>query len=174
MKRFFSIIMVLIAICAPKSGRAQSFADRLHFELAAGTGTKNKGIEPFDLSAKVGVDIIPHLYAFASAEGNLALSENNDVRTWYKSQSLGGGIGAQLWTKNQSADALDLRLKVLTSLGGSDWKRTTYDVSVAWYLQSSKKRIFTPVAEIGYRYVNSRTIGLDNTSSFYVSLGFRF
>lgn len=174
MKRLIAFFTILLSIYPFGITAAQTFEDRIHAELAAGTGTKSKGMQSVDLSVKAGIDIIPHLYAFANVESNYSLYDRNDVRTWYKGQSIGGGLGAQLWTKKQSTDALDLRVKVLTSIGGSDWKRTTYDVSLAWYLQSPKRRVFTPVVEIGYRHINSRTMGLDNTNALYASIGLRF
>lgn len=70
--------------------------------------------------------------------------------------------------------ALDLRVKALGSVGGADWKRTTYDASLAWYLRSGKTHSFTPVVELGYRYIDSRTNGLDNMGNFYGSFGLRF
>ena len=104
-----------------------------------------------------------------------SLYEKGDERTYFSGESLGGGVGVKFLNSVKTPHALDLRVKALTSIGGADWKRTTYDASLAWYLRSEKKsRIFTPVVEMGYRYIDSRTTGLDNMGNFYMSFGIRF
>jgi hypothetical protein len=47
----------------------------------------------------------------------------------------------------------------------------TYDASLAWYLKSQK---FSPVVELGYRYIKSKTTGIDNYGDVYVSVGLRY
>ena len=174
MKKIVCLNMLLLAVSAGKS-YGQSFADRLHFEATVGSGFKSKNIQPLDVSAKIGVDIIPSLYAYIAYEGNKSLYEKGDERTYFSGESLGGGVGVKFLNSVKTPHALDLRVKALTSIGGADWKRTTYDASLAWYLRSEKKsRIFTPVVEMGYRYIDSRTTGLDNMGNFYMSFGIRF
>jgi hypothetical protein len=54
---------------------------------------------------------------------------------------------------------------------GALWKRATYDASLAWYLKSPK---FSPVVELGYRYLDSKTTGIDNYGNVYASIGIRY
>ena len=122
----------------------------------------------------MGVDIVPSLYAFVAYEGNKSLYKSDDVKTYLSGESLGGGLGVKFLNKVETIHALDLRVKALTSVGGVDWKRTTYDASLAWYLRGKKTHCFTPVVEMGYRYINSRKKGLDNMGNFYCSFGLRF
>lgn len=96
MKRLIAFFTILLSIYPFEITAAQTFEDRIHAELAAGTGTKSKGMQSVDLSVKAGIDITPHLYAFANVESNYSLYDRNDVRAWYKGQSIGGGLGAQL------------------------------------------------------------------------------
>lgn len=173
MKKIIYAILLLLAVPSGKS-QAQSFADRLHFEATVGSGYERKNIKPLDVSLKVGVDIIPSLYAYLTCEGNKSLYEKGDVRTYYSGESLGGGVGVKLLGSVKTVHSLDLRVKALGSVGGADWKRTTYDASLAWYLRSGKTHSFTPVVELGYRYIDSRTNGLDNMGNFYGSFGLRF
>lgn len=173
MKKIVYAIMLLLAMSAGKS-EAQSFTDRLHFEASVGSSYERKDIKPLDTSLKIGVDIIPNLYAFLTCEGNKSLYEKGDVRTYYSGESLGGGVGFKLLNSVKTIHALDLRVKALGSIGGADWKRTTYDASVAWYLRNEKKHYFTPVVELGYRYIDSRSKGLDNMGNLYMTVGLRF
>ena len=67
--------------------------------------------------------------------------------------------------------ALDVRVKSLSTLGNPDWKRNTYDASLAWYLKTEK---FSPIVELGYRYLDSRTKGIDNYGNAYLTIGLRY
>lgn len=104
----------------------------------------------------------------------LILYEKGDDRTYFSGESLGGGVGVKLLNSVETVHALDLRVKALTSIGAVDWKRTTYDASLAWYLRGKSPHYFTPVVEMGYHYINSRTAELDNMGNFYISFGLRF
>ena len=81
----------------------------------------------------MGVDIVPSLYAFVAYEGNKSLYKSDDVKTYLSGESLGGGLGVKFLNKVETIHALDLRVKALTSVGGVDWKRATYDASLAWF-----------------------------------------
>ncbi len=89
----------------------------------------------------MGVDIVPSLYAFVAYEGNKSLYKSDDVKTYLSGESLGGGLGVKFLNKVETIHALDLRVKALTSVGGVDWKRTTYDASLAWYLRGKKPTV---------------------------------
>lgn len=172
MRKLFFAIMLLLAVSASNS-KAQSFEDRLHFEASAGSGFESKNLKPLDLSVKISVDIIPSLYAYLTSEGNKTFYDDGTVKTYFSGESIGGGVGLKFLNKVKTIHALDLRIKALSSIGNADWKHTTLDASVAWYLRSDKVHSFSPVVEIGYRYIDSRTKGLDNTGNFYMSFGIR-
>ena len=150
---------------------AQSFKDRTLFECMAGTGIQNNDKIPLDLSFKLRVDIIPLAYMFITVEDNISLFKNKEARTYSNGASLGGGIGVKLLNHSKGDHALDVRIKSLQSLGSPDWKRTTYDAGLAWYLKSEK---FSPIVELGYRFLDSRTKGIDNYGNAYLSIGLRY
>lgn len=64
-----------------------------------------------------------------------------------------------------------VRAKAMGSLANPDWKRTTYDASLAWYMNAGK---FSPVVELGYRFLDSRTKGVANYGGAYLSIGLRY
>lgn len=170
MKKFIYATTLLLALTTVRM-HAQTFMDRIHFEATAGTGIKNNGIKPLDFSFKSHVDIIPVSYVFITAEDNILLYKDNGAKTYFSGASLGGGLGVKLLNCTKSIHALDARVKALGSLGSPDWKRTTYDVSLAWYVKAYR---FSPIAELGYRFLDSRTKGFDNYGNAYISLGLRF
>lgn len=79
--------------------------------------------------------------------------------------------GFKLLNGVKGKHALDVRVKSLSTLGNPDWKRNTYDASLAWYLKTEK---FSPIVELGYRYLDSRTKGIDNYGNAYLTIGLRY
>lgn len=170
MKKPYLIIVLLLALSAVKV-HAQSFMDQIHFEVSAGAGVKNKGITPIDFSFKAHVEFVSISYLFVSAEDNISLYNNDGIKTYYKGASIGGGLGVKLLNSLESIHALDIRAKALSSVGNPTWERTSYDLSLAWYIRSGR---FSPIVELGYRYVDSHTKGIDNCGNVFLSIGFRY
>lgn len=117
------------------------------------------------------MDIVPIFYLFITAEDNLSLYKAREIKTYTNGVSLGGGLGIKLLNRVKSIHSLDLRAKSLDSLGKPDWERTTYDVSLAWYIKSYK---FSPIVELGYRFIDSHTDKYDNYGNAYISIGLRY
>ena len=170
MNKTIYFLIFIFTVFANKT-YAQSFKDRTHYEVMVGTGIKNNDKIPLDLSFKLRVDIISLAYMFITAEDNISLFKNKEARTYSNGASLGGGIGVKILNHSKGNHALDVRIKSLQSLGSPDWKRTTYDAGLAWYLKSEK---FSPIVEFGYRFLDSRTKGIDNYGNAYLSVGLRY
>lgn len=170
MRKYIYAAMLLLALSTVRS-YAQTFKERSYFEISAAKGLKNHGITPVDFSFKFHVDLIPLAYIFVSAEDNICLYKENEAKTYINGASIGGGVGVRLLNKTKGCHALDVRFKSLSSVGGTDFKRTSYDASLAWYMKGHK---FSPVVEIGYRYLDSRTNGFDNYGNAYVTFGLRY
>lgn len=170
MKKLICAIMFLLFSTAA-SVHAQAFKEMTFFELSAGSGVKHHGITPVDFSFKLHVDLLPFAYIFIAAEDNIALYKNDDAKSYSNGCSMGGGLGFKLLNGVKGKHALDVRVKSLSTLGSPDWKRNTYDASLAWYLKTEK---FSPIVEIGYRYLDSRTKGIDNYGNAYLTIGLRY
>ena len=163
-------LSTLLLVLTSVNVNAKSFLDRLHAEIVAGAGFNNNSVTPVDFSFRILAEVLPRTQIFVVSEENLALYENNSVRTYYYGESLGGGLGVTLLgAKEESWHTLDLRAQVLTSVGRADWKRTSYDLGLAYYLKSR----YTPILELGYRYYDSRTM-LDDFGTVYLKLGIRY
>lgn len=135
MKKISCLVMLLLMLSAGRM-YAQSFKDRTNFEAMIGTGIQNNHVTPVDFSFKLRVDIIPLFYMFTMVEDNISLFKKEEVKTYSNGASLGGGLGGKLLNGSKSNHALDIRLKALGSLGSPDWKCSTYDASLAWYMKS--------------------------------------
>ena len=170
MKKNISTIMLLLSFISTDLS-AQTFKERVCFESSVAKGLKSKGITPIDFSFKLHADLIPMAYIFVSAEENISLYKEDNINTYINGSSVGGGVGIKLLNKAKSNHALDIRFKSLTTVGNTDFKRTSYDASLAWYMKKNK---FSPVVELGYRYLDSRTDVFDNYGNVYLSLGLRY
>ena len=170
MKKLIYAAALLLVLAAAKVN-AQTFMDRIHFEFAAGTGARQNGIKPVDFSFKSLVDFVSISYLFVTVEDNISLYRNNNVKSYSNGVSIGGGLGVKLLNGTKGIHGLDVRAKALTCAGNLAWKRTTYDAALAWYIKSFR---FSPVVELGYRYLDSRTAGLDNYGNAYLSIGLRY
>lgn len=170
MKRIFYVAMLLFAFATLKLN-AQSFMDRTHFEFTAGVGTEAKGITPIDFSFKAHVEFVAVSYLFVTVEDNVSLYKHDDIKTYYNGVSVGGGLGVKLLNGLESIHALDVRAKALGSVGSPAWRRNSYDISLAWYIRSGR---FSPIVELGYRFIDSRTKGIGNCGHAFLSIGFRY
>lgn len=170
MKRIFYVAMLLFAFATLKLN-AQSFMDRTHFEFTAGAGTEAKGITPIDFSFKAHVEFVAVSYLFVTVEDNVSLYKHDDIKTYYNGVSVGGGLGVKLLNGLESIHALDVRAKALGSVGSPAWRRNSYDISLAWYIRSGR---FSPIVELGYRFIDSRTKGIGNCGHAFLLIGFRY
>ncbi len=170
MTRFIYATTLLLALTTMKM-HAQDFMDRVHFEFSAGTGLENNGITPVDFSVKSQVEFFSISYLFVTVEDNISLYKNEGEKTYYNGVGIGGGLGVKLLNSVKSIHALDIRAKALSSVGCPSWKRASYDVSLAWYLKSYR---FSPVVELGYRFIDSHTQEIDNCGNAFLSIGFRY
>lgn len=170
MKKFIYATIFLL-VSATAQIHAQTFMDRIHFEFSAGTGIKNNGIKPVDFSFKSFVEFISISYLFVTVEDNISLYNENGTKNYFKGASIGGGLGVKLLNHTKSNHALDIRAKALSSVGCPAWKRSSYDLSLAWYIKSYR---FSPIVELGYRFIDSHTSGLGNYGNAYLSIGFRY
>lgn len=164
-------VTMLLLMFSIMTGHAQSFMDRTHFEVTAGAGIENKGITPIDFSFKAHVEFVSISYLFVSVEDNVSLYRNDNLKTYYNGVSVGGGLGVKLLNKLESIHALDIRAKALSSVGCPTWERTSYDISLAWYIKSGR---FSPIVELGYRFIDSHTKGINNCGNAFLSIGFRY
>ena len=170
MKKFIYSTVLLLALTSVKA-KAQTFMDQIHFEVTSGAGIENKGITPIDFSFKTNVEFVSISYLFVTAEDNVSLYNNDGIKTYYNGVSIGGGLGVKLLNNIKGNHALDIRAKALSSVGNPTWKRTSYDLSLAWYIRSTR---FSPIVELGYRYIDSHTSGIDNCGNVFLSIGFRY
>lgn len=167
------------AQCSSNGGCAKTCAKKWQFAANAGVGLPQHDVTPVFAGVNLGYEFAPRVYAFARAEMNTGLYEKDGDRTFNSAGNLGAGLGYRLLGGGKCSacrslkECLDVRVMAGSSIGHADWKQTFYDAGLEYYYRGS--RFFcTPTIGLGYRYVDSRTTGLRNYGSAYVSIGFRF
>ena len=140
-----------------------SILEHLTFDLDATVGMENKGMTPTTLNFALGYQLTPRFFAFAKTEGSINLYKKDDVKTYFKSQALGGGLGFKLFNPKTTAQGVDLRLSVTNTIGNADWKYTSYNADLILYPNCKKSRS-VPYIGLGFRHINSHTSGLDRKS----------
>ena len=173
MRKVVFIIIVLLVFITNRT-YPQSFLDRLHFEASTGIGIKNKGITPLNLSFKTQLDIVKNYYAFFAIEDSKTLYQKENVKSYLNSENIGGGLGVKLLNADKNDYALDFRLKLLSSMGNADLKKTTFESCIALYITNNASQKFSPIIELGYRFMESHTTGIGNYSNVYMTLGLRY
>lgn len=185
MKKF--ILTLTIACAAWSQTFAQSSEtsqglttfDRFNIDAALSVGTKQHNVTPLNASLNVGYEFVPRLYAFAHIEKGMAFQKTDNVRTYYGSSNLGGGLGFRLLggTAGKYAgklrECLDLRFMAGSSVGSCDWKQTFYDANLQYYYRGNRMAC-TPTLSIGYRFTDSRSEAMRNQHTLYFAIGLRF
>lgn len=170
MKKLVYTTMMLLALTTVPV-KAQSIMERINFEVSAGSGIKNKGITPIDFSFKSLVEFVSISYLFVTVEDNISLYKKDEIKTYFNGVGIGGGIGVKLLNNTKCNHALDIRAKAVSSVGNPSWKRSSYDLSLAWYINSCR---FSPIVELGYKYSDSHAKEIGNCGNAFLSIGFRY
>lgn len=170
MKKFLFATLVLLAVSAA-GAHAQTFMDRVHFEAAMAAGAKHNGITPVDFSFRALVDFVPASYLFIAVEDNISLYDVEGVKSYSTGVGIGGGVGVRLLGSKSENHSFDVRARAVGSVGNPYWQRNSYDLSLAWYVRTAR---FSPVVELGYRFIDSRTTGIDDYCNLFLSIGFRY
>lgn len=161
-------------MCQAQTSEANSSTqNKLFLEVGMNGGVKNKGMAPLSLNANFGYNFSSRFYGFIKAEGVLGLYDKDGVKTYTRSQDLGGGLGVKLLNAKKSQDALDFRVSVVNSIGNCDWKHTAYEANLIWYANHSSRRC-EPYIGIGFKHMHSHTAGICDYNGIFVTAGVRF
>lgn len=172
---FMAATLALPLNAQEENGVSKStFFDNFVLGAEITAGTKNKGMDPASLSFNIGYQIFPHIYAYAKATGTLGLYKKDDVKTYFQSQALGGGIGFKLYNPKTASQGTDLRLSVTNTIGNADWKYTSYEADVIIYPNYKKIGIIAPYIGLGFSHKNSHTSGLSNWNGLTGTIGIKF
>lgn len=181
MKRtaIFFMIMTLISLSSTIQAQDENknyktnALDKLLVDIEATTGPKNKGMSPTTLNLSLGYQMTSCFYVFAKTEGSINLYNKDDIKTYYTSEALGGGLGIKLYNPLKTTDATDFRVSVINTIGNVDWKYTSYEANFIIYHNSIKRRLTKPFLGLGFRHMKSHTAGISNWNGIIATIGMR-
>lgn len=150
-----------------------SVLDHLTFDIEATTGLANKGMTPANFNFHLGYQLAPHFYVFAKAGGSINLYKKDDVKTYFKSQVLGGGLGFKLFDIQKASEGMDFRFSIANTIGKADWKYTSYNADFILYPNCKKSRRVVPYIGLGFSHINSHTSGLSNWNGITGTIGMK-
>lgn len=171
MRQLIYIIILVASVSFPNVTYSQSLEKRMNFEIVGGTGLKNKGTVPIDFSFRFLFKIVPISYVFVDVEEDVSLHSEGQKRYYTSGHYIGGGLGLSMLNKLKTNHALDIRIKALGNVGKTNWKHTTYDACLSWYLKNVG---FSPIVELGYKFMDSKIDSYSNYNSIYMSIGLRY
>lgn len=179
----FSILCAFILICSSlkAQNKVYNFNESplkpFFIEVEAYGTTKSKNLGEIGLNLNLELDITKQFYLMGVYTFGKALQDRYDVKSYFDTQSVGGGLGYRLFKlignkKNERPNigSVDLRANVLTHVGDVDWKKTTYNIGFVLVFKNK----LSPIISLGYRHNQSHTRGIPNTNSVYGEIGIRF
>lgn len=117
----------------------------------------------------LGTRFTPKFYGYALTGKLWKLYDENDIRSYYTANTLGGGLGYQLLGSGKEKISLDLRLSLAQSIGSNSLNCTVYDSMLRLRLGG---RIFVSTVGTGFKHIHSHTAGIDSRNYLYIAFGF--
>ena len=162
-------LMLLFVLFAAMSVNAQSenkVAELMakHW-VSSGTfsfGFDRAGMHTRSYSLRSGYEVLPKFVPFYQLETQIGLYHKGQEKDYFNTVNMGLGARYNLIPQ------IGVHGLWATSLGNRGWKYNLYEVGVT--LKGSRKQSQT--LGFGYRFVDSRTKGIDDYKGFFVSVGF--
>lgn len=172
MKKLLLIgIMALAGLNVSAQEDGKEWAKKLHAEFKVSYGLKQHDMTPINANTRLSYDILKRVSISGAFEKNWMLVKAEGSKHYADGMSVGGGVGYMFAVDD--GYNVEARLQVLTSVGKTDWKYTTYEAGVMFYLTPNHRQL-APVVGGGYRLEKSRTDGVRNWGSIFGTFGLRF
>lgn len=171
MRHFIISFLMLFLACgvyAQEPASNKSVLGKFHGEFGASAAVGSQKMKEWSGMCAISYDLTPRLYALAQYEAGQTTRKQDGVRSFMNTQALGGGLGFKLATVDNLT--CDLRAKVLSHVGNSEWKKTSYCIGLNWEFSGSAR----PMFGLEYRYNKSHSAGIPNTNALCGTVAIRF
>ena len=148
------------------------FIEKVIMEYSVKAFAKFGSESPVSLHARWGYEVQPRFGVYVSGElSRMSFRQGQGVGEYYSSNSLGGGISYRILESNEAFlplfRTMDINAMCGTTVGNVMWKYTLYDIGLT--LKTHRHRAFT--IGVGYRIMDSRSVGVKTQRDLYASLG---
>lgn len=169
------VFIFLFAMGASVAAMAQGTANSSKFYFDAGfeAGTPFKKLTPLSFDLTVGYRLTNTFGVFAKGKQLWGMYKDGDYRTYFDSRNLGGGVYYNFFKEAATANTWSANASVTTSIGNVNWKNTSYDIGVSYTIGGNGKALNTTFG-LGYRFINSRTDGMNNWNGLFARIGIGF
>ncbi len=169
MKKKLLAIAVLAILAVPIHGQeSQTTLGKFSLEINMTGSYAYHNIKEIGINENLGYEFVPNLQALAHYESTVGLYDDDNTKTHFSSNALGGGL-AYKFMKSTDGGSVDARFIVAQTIGGCDWKKTVYDAGIQWKMRGG----LSPTMSLGFRHENSHTTGIPNMNIIYGSIGIR-
>lgn len=167
MRNTFAIILVLFMAMSVNAQSVKKtsevIAENLFVKGEFSFGFDHAGMHTRSYSHQVGYKVTKSFYPLVHVGTMIGLYHRGEEKDYFNTANIGVGAGYSI------VPQLDVHALYYTSLGNRGWKYNTYEVGLT--LKGKKRSSET--YGFGYRFVDSRTNGIDNYKGLFVSIGFR-
>lgn len=169
-----SFVLLAMANTIMAQSYEKSVTTPLHVEIGMGAGTANNGILPIDANVNVNYTLGGRFTLQAVMQSSYFVPKYGTTDSYNRATNLGGGVGYIFAPeKNDKLGDFELRACVTTTIGGSNYKNTSYDLGIYWYSHTNKHKLI-PIVGIGYRFRNYSDKSISDYNGAFFSLGIRF
>lgn len=146
----------------------------LHIEATMGAGSKYKSMTPIISNVDLNYTFAKRFSLHAILNTSYFIPKNGTVTDYNRATNLGGGVGyIFLPQKQDKLGDFEIRASVTTSISGSDYKNTEYNLGIHWYGHSETHRL-VPTVGIGYSFKDFSSKSISNYHGAYFTIGLRF
>ena len=145
----------------------------LHVEASLMISTPHKDVMPFGPELDINYSI-RRFSIHALLTGEYILPKEGMTQKYNKTLNLGGGIGFELFPREENVRSVfELRTSVTAGLGSNDFKNTSYRLGLEWFSRP-KRRCLVPTVGVGYNMKVFSKSGIPTYHGMYLSFGLRF
>jgi hypothetical protein len=167
MKNCLAIILVLFTAMSVNAQSVKEtsevIAENLFVNGEFSFGFDHSGMHTRSYSHQVGYKVTRNFYPLIHVGTMIGLYHRGEEKDYFNTANIGAGVGFSIIPQ------LDVHALYNTSMGNRGWKYNTYEVGLTLKGKTRSSETYG----FGYRYVNSRTEGVDDYKGLFVSIGFR-
>ncbi|MCC8070494.1 MAG: hypothetical protein LIO90_01670 [Bacteroidales bacterium] len=165
-------LMLILSCGLSANAQERLWAEKLYINLSTNAGIKHKSMAPVWLDFSAGWKVVPQLYVFGSCQPGFCIVNCEPENLSISFTDLGGGLGWRFLQNDSEFKSLDLRVSVLTTVGNSNWKHTSYGADIMWRLPSCS--LGSLAFALGYKFYDIRSSSLPSMGTVTATIGFSF
>lgn len=174
MKQVLFTIM-LMSLAATESIHAQtedyaakSMLGNFSLGLDVQTSSRHHGVGEWSGAVSASYTFMRNVYTLVHYEQGQATQTTAGARSYVNTKALGAGLGYKVLSIGSGT--MDIQAKVLSHIGNSEWKKTSFCAGIQWTIRSG----ISPTMRLEYRHNTSHTAAIPSSNVVCASVGIKF